>query len=925
MKKGLLFTLLFGVAVLGATQWLVPTAKNVEQDKNEYANESENEESGRLPLQQRIEGAINYLNNLRKNPLTGEMDYKAIQKARQQAQQIIAEKDSENMLNWEFLGPNNVGGRTRVLWIDPNNSNHLIAGGVSGGLWISNDGANNWTRHPQNFEFDNLATNCIVQGSDGAIYVGTGEIFAGYGYVGSGFPGYGILKSTDNGATFTQVPSTAPGTLTNPNGETWTSVVELAADPNENIVYAGTPDGIFVSINGGDFVSPAGAPSNADGLVYDMAIAPNGLLHAAIGSDYYQITHSGSGADITFTYTKKSGSSAGQIPTMSGRRRLEIAASDPNYLYIVSVSGAGCLDRVFQSTDGGNTWAVIGTGTPGFFDPAANGFGDEVYCQGSYDLALSILPSDPNVIFVAGITLWRWRQAEGWEQVSSLSEGNPTKYVHADIHNLYFDPNDAQKMYITSDGGIGQTINAVDDDILFSTRNRNYNVTQFYTVTGSWEGGVIGGTQDNGVQFVSFDGQNSKLSALEVLGGDGGDVDLSKTNLNIMFAGSPSNAGYIGRSSNGGAGFGCFFDEKINASQDDGNCVMDGGGNWVTPFYLWEDMPLYQSTGERKSQFITGTANGKVWLTNEALNLSSTPEWFLASTVSGSGSKTITAVSISKDGNYAVAATAAGRLMRIAIAENDTDYTVLQIASTVTGGGGGYITSVNFGNTNDVLVVTYGGYGTSGKIFMCDNFTTATTATALNFVSIQHNLPFFPVYSAIIDADNDNRVIAGTDLGVWLYDIAAQTWSPQIAGMGRVPAFEVRQEPMRDLNCHVLYVGSYGKGFWRATTLTNSGCDTELPVWSDINPVTVQSFSMVLFPMPMVQQATVQISLPTTAENLSISLFDLQGRQVSQMRYSNQSAGTHQFDLERGSLSAGIYLVSVNADGRQMTQKIVVQ
>ncbi len=51
-------------------------------------------------------------------------------------------------LNWEELGPDNVGGRTRAILIDkrdPSN-NTVYAGGVGGGMWKSTDGANTWTR-----------------------------------------------------------------------------------------------------------------------------------------------------------------------------------------------------------------------------------------------------------------------------------------------------------------------------------------------------------------------------------------------------------------------------------------------------------------------------------------------------------------------------------------------------------------------------------------------------------------------------------------------------------------------------------------------------------------------------------------------------------------------------------------------------------
>jgi hypothetical protein len=49
-------------------------------------------------------------------------------------------------INWEFRGPENLGGRTRALAVDVANENILIAGGVSGGMWRSEDGGATWAR-----------------------------------------------------------------------------------------------------------------------------------------------------------------------------------------------------------------------------------------------------------------------------------------------------------------------------------------------------------------------------------------------------------------------------------------------------------------------------------------------------------------------------------------------------------------------------------------------------------------------------------------------------------------------------------------------------------------------------------------------------------------------------------------------------------
>ena len=44
---------------------------------------------------------------------------------------------------WE-LGPRSYGGRTRAVWIDPNNDNIILAASISGGMWRSEDGGLSW-------------------------------------------------------------------------------------------------------------------------------------------------------------------------------------------------------------------------------------------------------------------------------------------------------------------------------------------------------------------------------------------------------------------------------------------------------------------------------------------------------------------------------------------------------------------------------------------------------------------------------------------------------------------------------------------------------------------------------------------------------------------------------------------------------------
>lgn len=106
--------------------------------------------------------------------------------------------------SWVERGPTNVGGRTRAVMFDPNDTTRetVYAGGVSGGLWkntaISNSGST-WTR--VNIS-DNLNVSCLAYDPNNTniFYVGTGESWTG-GDAG----GDGVWKSVNGGATWTKI------------------------------------------------------------------------------------------------------------------------------------------------------------------------------------------------------------------------------------------------------------------------------------------------------------------------------------------------------------------------------------------------------------------------------------------------------------------------------------------------------------------------------------------------------------------------------------------------------------------------------------------------------------------------------------------------------------------------------------------------
>ena len=106
--------------------------------------------------------------------------------------------------SWVERGPNNVGGRTRAVMFDPNDTTNetVYAGGVSGGLWkntnISN-AASVWVRVDMP---ENLAVSCITYDPNNTsiFYVGTGE-----SYVNGDVNGDGVWKSSNAGLSWTRI------------------------------------------------------------------------------------------------------------------------------------------------------------------------------------------------------------------------------------------------------------------------------------------------------------------------------------------------------------------------------------------------------------------------------------------------------------------------------------------------------------------------------------------------------------------------------------------------------------------------------------------------------------------------------------------------------------------------------------------------
>lgn len=930
---------------------IVATAAYEEKDANEY---------------------MRRLQAMRANQATGTIELDWVLAAKEQARQLrtVNQRGSLNLV-WESMGPNNFGGRTRAILIDRNNPQRMYTGGVTGGLWISDNGGQAWRVYEGDDTLAAIGIGAICQAANGDIYVGTGEgqiSGGGTNRTTTGFLGEGIWKSADGGTTFQHLASTRPNGNHNSTSDDWIYVGAMVAHPSDpNVVIAGTNRKMYKTIDGGQTWTAIALTPTFNAFVEDLDIDPNGIVHAVLSSRYYR-------GDInTGDFELISGT--GGFPSGGNRFQMAVAPSDPNYVYAIGCSSSGATSGVYQSKDGGINWTSI---APSGFNPTGQ--------QGDYDMEIAVNPQDKERIYIGGqqsvwigavvtnnnITSWNFYPVSNWFTATSFDE----QYVHADHHRIVFHPTNPNIMYVGTDGGIYQTKTArreYPELPAFTQLNKWYNVTQFYTIAAGLDGSVLGGTQDNGTIYVDFSG-NSLLQGREILGGDGGFTDISKCNPRAVFG--ESQFGTLRRSANQGSGMAGFFDQHIDPDQNG-----TPGGNNETPFYtafrLYEeyapdvnnyayyklnadtiisnvqhkfenndslivvgpdtfDVASMRKTRQCEGRIAIGTT-GEIWLGTDALDFSQEATWYEIARSNTGFLGEATCMEWSSDGDILYVGTWDGSVYRIkglstaflrydTVGTDDFNPTTAGITTTRIGAFGRFVCDVAVDKNNkDHVVAVLGNYGNTNYVYRCLNASTTNVTT--DFVSIQGSgatkLPSMPVYSCVIDYYDSDNIIVGTELGIYSTSNAGGSWASEMEGMPAATTFMIRQEMIDTIGtgCYVLYAGTHGRGFWRSTSLTPTSCKTSLP--SAVEPVIATVGALQISPNPTSTQSVITFGLNEPAD-VTLSVFDLQGRLVLRETFGKLAPGQHHRTLPVSGLNAGTYLAVIRAGSATSAKKLVV-
>ncbi|MDZ4757202.1 MAG: T9SS type A sorting domain-containing protein [Bacteroidota bacterium] len=862
------------------------------------------------------------MHKLRANQITNKVDPKDVYNAIRQADALISQRATKWPLEWQEKGPDNVGGRTRCILVDNQDPTQktLYAGAVSGGLWKTTTAGSSWQR--VNTKNNHNCIVSITQTPNGDIYYGTGENgFMGYpGGIGeSGFNGGGIFMMKNGGSSFDLLSSTNPNTYS-----TFSSIQSMGSDPTNDRVYVAAAGGYYYSEDYGKNWKKATGSPNA--MCLDLKVASNGKVFVCTSTGIFRSD------DGKSPFSKVSKSPMGST---TNRISIALAPSNPNYIYaMASAASSNRLEGIYQSKDAGDTWTKIASGasSPADFDPLSNG----LQGQGTWNNVIAVDPTDPERIFAAGVDWWEWQGPgrgtnSGWNKtaLTGASEFSPY-YIHADKHAIVFTNIDAQNKkfntYIGSDGGIGKSTDGCNS---FFTANKGYNVTQFYDVAADWRGHIVGGSQDNGTQYINGS-RNTAKGAVEIMGGDGFQSEISHINPDIMFY--STYYGNVRRSLTGGTSEDLFFDcdminkvdPKFGSAAGLSKCA-DKTSNFSkifnTPILFREH---YQDSSSIFAVGMNSTNGngGAIFITREALvknKLSNDgkPQWFRLAEGLNNDPKSI---GISSNWNNLYCGTYRGDLYRFA-GLNSATYT--DSPRTVTGvtvkeisnnlPNGRIITSVEVDpNDSNHMIVTMGNYGNSSYIYETHN-ALDTVAANVTFTSIQSNLPLMPVYDISINVDDSKKLVAATDLGIWTSNDGGQTWVEANTGMERIPVFSIKQYEDRPWMGPTFYIGTHGRGFFMSNSQVTSIAEPQ---------TTENTANLSVYPNPASDNINLSFSLQKTS-NVFISVVDLSGKQVFNTELYSIANGNQNIPINISDLKAGTYLVFLKQSGRQEVKKFI--
>jgi polyisoprenoid-binding protein YceI len=507
----------------------------------------------------------------------------------------------------------------------------------------------------------------------------------------------------------------------------------------------------------------------------------------------------------------------------SGRVTVACAPSDANYIYslmqnALSTGGQGTPPIVIRkSTNNGVSWADVAIPVD-----ADDGMPADDFTRGQawYDQALAVDPNNPQNLFIGGIDLFgsldggaTWGQISKWSDNGNLS-GLTCSFVHADQHAICFKPGSSTTVLFGNDGGVfysADILNSATKDVI-AARNKNYNVTQFYSAAIHPIAGNnyhLAGAQDNGTQLFHSDNLNTTR---EVYGGDGGYCFIDQVNPKYQIVSYVNND------------FALYYPNAQGDTIKMDLLKSDNTGSFINPACY--DNNLHALYTYKSSD---ATSGGSIY---RVKNITSAPAVIVDSLNVTNLTAAATAFKVSPyttTSTTLLIGTASGKLIKLANADGASPVET-DITGTLPTGS---ISCIEMGSSENELLVTFFNYGLASKIYYSANGGTT-------WVSKMGDFPDMPVRWAMFNPNHSStEVILATELGIYgtiNFNNTNPTWTAKNSGFSnvRTDMLQIRASDK------MVIAATFGRGLF-----SSMGFSESVPAISSFTPTSSAAGSTV--------------------------------------------------------------------------------
>ncbi len=387
------------------------------------------------------------------------------------------------------IGPALMSGRVSDIEGSLADSKTIYIGTAGGGVWKSTDGGVKF-----NSIFDKYCQSigCVAidPSNEKIVWVGTGEVWTRN----STSVGDGIYKSTDGGRSFKKMGL--------PNSD---RISSIQINPNNSDeVFVGVQGalwganeerGVYKTIDGGltwEKIFYIDENTGCSELVMDKE-NPS-ILYASFWEHRRTAWSFSSGGENCALYKSVDGGKSwnkihnGFPQGTLGRIAVTIAPSNHSILYSVVESEDKAKSGMYRSDDAGKSWQHLNAD-----------FG--LVVRPFYFSRIVVHPTNPDIVVKAG--LFGSISRDGGKTFKGLGQ------MHPDIHDIWFDVNQPDKIFVATDGGLYRSLNMGGTMQMIE----NLPISQFYhiSVDNQKPYNIYGGLQDNG----SWIGPSSSPGGIE--------------------------------------------------------------------------------------------------------------------------------------------------------------------------------------------------------------------------------------------------------------------------------------------------------------------------------------------------------------------------------------------------------------------------